>query len=86
MVEIQELFQLSLEQIQLAGFGGRSGLHSGLKLQGFCPGRYLPLQFSRHEFTGPRQLRMVMPNFQGRQINFRMFPSAVDQAQALANN
>ena len=38
MVEIQELFQLSLEQIQLAGFGGGAGLHAGLKLQGFDPG------------------------------------------------
>jgi hypothetical protein len=45
MVEIEKLFQLSLKQIQLAGFGGRSGLHAALKLQGFGLTRSLSLQF-----------------------------------------
>ena len=45
VVEIQKLFELSLEQIQLAGFGGGAGLDAGLKLQGFDPGRHLSLQF-----------------------------------------
>jgi hypothetical protein len=45
MIEIQKLFQLSLKQIQLAGFGCRSGLHAALKLQGFGLTRSLSLQF-----------------------------------------
>lgn len=45
MFEIQELFQLSLKQVKLAGFGGRSTLHAALKLQGFGLGRSLSLQF-----------------------------------------
>ena len=45
MVEIQELFPLRLKQIQLAGLGGRSGLHAALKVQGPGPGRSLSLQF-----------------------------------------
>ena len=31
MVEIQELFQLSLKQVKLAGLSGRSSLHAALK-------------------------------------------------------
>jgi hypothetical protein len=38
MAEIQKLFELRLEQIQLAGFGGGARLHAGLELQGFDPG------------------------------------------------
>ena len=44
MVEIQELFKLSLKQIKLAGFAGRSRHHAAFKLPCFGPGRSLSLQ------------------------------------------
>jgi hypothetical protein len=35
MREIQQLIELSLKKIELAGFGTRFGIHAGLKLHGF---------------------------------------------------